>query len=303
MHSEFGKYVSVLTNLRDFLQQFFRWLNYMRYREIEADFSSSYGEVVLQTQHRQLEISASKLYTKAIFRLVRSVLDKVCRCKIVRVSQSGSILKYTVTKYPREDIKWVVSYCQQRLYFECTCQRLETLGIACEHVMYVVISLNIVNMPDCVVLHRWTKGAKDVVNVSNATSSGLRNPAFIISCVTFVERCKRMVNAAFECGDPKYLRSSIEMVETRTSLLEAMARGEEVSQSGVGLQTDCSVGNPPRMRRKGGGGAPLFAMGFDKFKRKANKCGLCGTVGHNRQSCHIRSESLTQSQNIPMESF
>ena len=63
------------------------------------------------------------------------------------------------------------------------------------------------------------------------------------------------------------------------------------------------LGNPPRMRRKGGGGAPLFAMGFDKFKRKANKCGLCGIVGHNRQSCHIRSESLTQSQNIPMESF
>jgi len=289
--------------LRDFLQQFFRWLNYMRYREIEADFSSSYGEVVLQTQHRQLEISASKLYTKAIFRLVRSMLDKACRCKIVRVSQSGSILKYTVTKYPREDIKWVVSYCQQRLYFECTCQRLETLDIACEHVMYVVISLNIVNMTDCVVLHRWTKGAKDVVNALNATSSGLRNPAFITSYVTFVERYKRMVNAAFECGDPEYLRSSIEMVETRTSLLEAVARGEEVSQSGVGLQTDCSVGNPPRMRRKGGGGAPLSTMRSDKFKRKANKCGLCGTVGHNRQSCHIRSESLTQSQNIPMESF
>jgi len=34
LHFEFGNYVSVLSNLLDFLQQFFRSLNYMRYREI-----------------------------------------------------------------------------------------------------------------------------------------------------------------------------------------------------------------------------------------------------------------------------
>jgi hypothetical protein len=303
LHSEFGKYVSVLTNLRDFLQQFFRWLNYMRYKEIQADFSSSFGEVVLKTQHQQLESSASKLYTKEIFMLVRSVLERACRCKIERKSQRGSLFKYVVTKYPRRDIEWVVSYCQSRLYFECTCQRLETLGIACEHLICVMIDMNIVNMPDCVVLHRWSKGAKDAVNASNANSSGLRNPAFITSYVTFVERCKRMVTAAFECGKPEYLRSSIEMVETQTSLLEAVGRGDEVSQSGLGVHTNGEIGNPPRMRRKGGGGAPLSVRGDGKFKRRANKCGLCGIVGHNRQSCNIRSESLLQSQELFMENF
>jgi hypothetical protein len=96
LHSEFRKYVSVLSNLLDFLQQYFRWLSYMTYREIEADFASSYGEVVLQTQHKCLERSATNLYTKAIFRLFRPMLERACRCKVERVSQSGSIFSFTV---------------------------------------------------------------------------------------------------------------------------------------------------------------------------------------------------------------
>jgi hypothetical protein len=44
------------------------------------------------------------------------------------------------------------------------------LGIGWEHVIIVVIHLNIVVMPDCIVLPRWTKGVKDVVNAANASS-------------------------------------------------------------------------------------------------------------------------------------
>jgi hypothetical protein len=45
-----------------------------------------------------------------------------------------------------------------------------------------------------------------------------------------------------------------------------VARDEEVSQYGVGLQIDCSVVNPPQMRQKGGGCAPLSVKGSNKFK-------------------------------------
>ncbi|RHN81800.1 putative transcription factor FAR family [Medicago truncatula] len=164
LHSEFGKYVSALTNLHDFFQQFFRWLNYMRYREIEADFSSSHGDIVVQTQHHHLERSAFKLYTKTIFRLFRKVLERACRFDVHIVSQNGSIHNHIVRRYPRQDIEWTVSYCEHRLVFECTCKRLETLGIACEHVMCVVKFLGIVNLPGiaceqcfspCNICHFW----------------------------------------------------------------------------------------------------------------------------------------------------
>lgn len=47
LHYEFGRYVNGRTSLVDFLKHFFRWLNYMRYREVEADFKSVFGIPVL----------------------------------------------------------------------------------------------------------------------------------------------------------------------------------------------------------------------------------------------------------------
>jgi hypothetical protein len=303
LHSEFGKYVTVRSNLLDFLQQFFRWLSFMRYREIEADYSSSYGEVVLQTQHKSLESSAASLYTRSIFRLFRPVLERACRCKVVGVVQNGSIFTYTVYKYPREDIEWSVSYCEEKLKFECCCKRFETLGIACEHVMSVLIYLNIVSMPDCLVLNRWTKSAKAEVNATNANCSNQRDPTFITTYVTFVERCKRMVNAAFECGKPEYIRSTIEMVDKHTDVLEAVCRGEDVALSRLGLETEGTLGNPPRVRRKGGAVASSSINATKKRKRKPQKCGNCGNRGHNRISCGSQEEAYIAPQTQMMETF
>lgn len=39
LNSEFGKYVNVRNCLLDFLMFFYRWVDYMRYRELEADFA------------------------------------------------------------------------------------------------------------------------------------------------------------------------------------------------------------------------------------------------------------------------
>lgn len=224
----------------------------MRFREIESDYESSYGETVLQTPLKCLEKSASELYTRSVFRLFRPVLERACRCKVKRDVQVGSNFTYLVYKYPIKDIKWKVVFCQDSLKFECSCKRFETMGIACEHVVSVLVDLNVVVVPECIVLDRWTKLAKDSINAVNANSSSQRNPAFITSYVTFLERCKRMVNDAFECGNPEIIRQTIDMVETQTELLEAIARGEDVDLSMMGTQTGGSVGNPPRVRRKGG---------------------------------------------------
>lgn len=63
LHSEFGRYVNGKTNLVDFLKHFFKWLKYMRQREVEADFKSVYGKPALQTQYEDLENSAANVYT------------------------------------------------------------------------------------------------------------------------------------------------------------------------------------------------------------------------------------------------
>lgn len=46
LHSEFGKNVNYQNNLHDFLQCYFRWLSYMRFREVEVNFSPAHGEPI-----------------------------------------------------------------------------------------------------------------------------------------------------------------------------------------------------------------------------------------------------------------
>ena len=113
LHSEFGKYVTVLLNLVDFLQHFLQWLYNVRYREIEADYASSFGETVLQTQHKSLEKLAANIYTRSVFKQFRPVLERSSRCKVEVDGRSGSIFTYNVFKYPRNDIHWIVTFCEQ----------------------------------------------------------------------------------------------------------------------------------------------------------------------------------------------
>jgi len=75
----------------------------------------------------------------------------------------------------------------------------------CEHILHVLVYLNIVEMPKCLVMERWTKRAKDGINAKNRNSSSHRDPAFVTTYVMFVERCKRMGNALLKCGDPEYI--------------------------------------------------------------------------------------------------
>ncbi|KAK2351779.1 protein FAR1-RELATED SEQUENCE [Trifolium repens] len=161
LHAQFGKYVNYQNNLLEFLHQFFRCLNYMRYTELEADFGSVHGDPVLETPLSLLERVVAQLYTREVFLLFQPVLRRACTCTVVDSRQSVSYYFFTVMRYPKQNIEWQVSFCPTSLQFKCSCERLESLGIVCEHVVAVLVFLNIVMLPDCLVIKRWTKNAKD----------------------------------------------------------------------------------------------------------------------------------------------
>jgi hypothetical protein len=72
LHSQLGKYVNFQNNLLEFLHHYFRCLSFMRYKEVEADFSSIHGEIVMQTEFHSLERSAANVYTRDIFFAISS---------------------------------------------------------------------------------------------------------------------------------------------------------------------------------------------------------------------------------------
>lgn len=52
LHAHIGKFVDFRNNLTEFLQHFQQCTEYIRFKELEADFASMHGEQVLQTQLR-----------------------------------------------------------------------------------------------------------------------------------------------------------------------------------------------------------------------------------------------------------
>ncbi|KEH16234.1 hypothetical protein MTR_0268s0050 [Medicago truncatula] len=150
--------------------------------------------------------------------------------------------------------------------------------------------------PGSVVLERWTKRAKDVINAENGNSSTHRDPAFVTTYVMFLERCKRMANAVLKCGNPNYIHKTMEMVEQHTEILESYNMGEVDEMFDRFPETGTRLGNPQRVRKRGGAtaGSSTRRANAEK-KRSTPKCGICGGKGHNRVSCRFRHQETHSS--------
>lgn len=49
---------------------------------------------------------------------------------------------------------------------------MESFGLPCDHILSVLVHLNVTELPKCLVLKRWTKAAKDEIqNCSSDVSS------------------------------------------------------------------------------------------------------------------------------------
>lgn len=167
----------------------------MRYRELEADFSSSYGEPVLQTQFPNLEISAATVFTKEIYKLFCPVLRRACNCVVVGSSHRRTKFVYNVTRHDKEGCHWQVSFCQDTLEFKCSCLMFESLGIPCAHIVSILLLLEIKRLPDSTMLKRWTKNAKDTIVLPCSNKGAPRDPDLISIYVGIVERCKKLATA------------------------------------------------------------------------------------------------------------
>lgn len=71
----------------------------MRYRQMEYDFNSSYGNPMLVTSFPQLERSVAKFYTKEIFALFMKVLFRASWFRVINFRHTLGYTIYKVMKY------------------------------------------------------------------------------------------------------------------------------------------------------------------------------------------------------------
>lgn len=171
LHSHIGRFVHSRIKLTEFVQLFQGCLTYFRFKEVEVDFQSEYGEAVLKTSLCSLERSASRLSTMEIFYLFRPVLTKAVLIRVVDSQEMAMFSIYYVAKYCSTRSILQVSYCPLEVDIRCSCLRMESIGLPCDHIVVVLVYLDITELPNCVVLDKWTNSAKD--GICACTDDGL----------------------------------------------------------------------------------------------------------------------------------
>ncbi|KAG4963499.1 hypothetical protein JHK85_040954 [Glycine max] len=201
-HAHVAKYVHSRTNLTDFVEQFQRCLTYFRYKVVVADYLSTCEKEVLQTNLRSLERSGDELFTKEMFKLFQYYLCKTIKLRVVDCKEMVTFSVYIVVKYCSGSV-WRVSYCPSTVDFTCSCMRMQSIGLPCDHILAVLVSLNFMELPSSLVLNRWSKLATEQMKDKYPDSAMYWDSQLMARYATLVE-VSRQVCAAAYCDEEEY---------------------------------------------------------------------------------------------------
>ncbi|TKY53899.1 FAR1-RELATED SEQUENCE 5 [Spatholobus suberectus] len=283
LHSQIAKFVYSRYNLTELLQHFYRCLNFMRYREVEADFESIHGQSVLRTHFQNLERYAANVFTREIFNLFRPILDRSGTVRVVGCKKSFEYLIYTVSKYESSQRAWHVSFQPSTNDVKCSCRRMESLGLPCDHILRVLVYLNISKLPKCLVLKRWTKSAKEDVRIDTNSSHfwGSEKDARYLSLMEHFKDVSVLAAESFDEYDDQRQKA----INERNHLMAKKSAEIEGNATRKSQIVSLSVSNPAIVRTKGGRSHNNTTSSGGRHSKLMKKCSSCKQPGHNRRSC------------------
>ena len=187
-------YVRAKGNIFEFMHNFEQVLRDYRNNELVADFKSKFTEPVLSTHLRSIESDAARIYTAEIFKEVKYEIIEAGAVSFKNKKRVGDTMVYTLRKYREKGIEREVVYDAASLELQCSCKLLESRGIPCCHVFFVMKEEDVDHIPKCLVMTRWTKNAKGVFLNSDSNgeidSDMIEVARFGVYCSPFTTFCK-----------------------------------------------------------------------------------------------------------------
>ncbi|KAK4791358.1 hypothetical protein SAY86_031771 [Trapa natans] len=157
--SFFDGYVNHQTTLPIFFRQYEMALDNCFEKEIEADLDTLCTMPVLKTPS-PMEKQAANLYTKKIFARFQEELVETFVYTANRIEGDDAISTFRVAKFEDDQKAYFVRLNYSELTANCSCQMFEHSGILCRHVLTVFTVTNVLTLPSCYILKRWTRNAK-----------------------------------------------------------------------------------------------------------------------------------------------
>ncbi|RYR47962.1 hypothetical protein Ahy_A07g033948 [Arachis hypogaea] len=280
LHAKLGRFVESRYGVLEFVRNFQRCVDFLRDTEDELDFRSWYGTPVLQTEFVELEKSGWSMFTREMFLRFRDSLKRCVRVRIREFNDSENPHAYTLQKYRRPEMNWKVYRDHISNTFSCTCMRMESFGIPCVHILSVCVSLDLVEIPESLVLRRWSKAAKlEIHNQCVEQHTADPSVTYRTRLGAFSQLCKRLGRVA--CMSHEDFKLYSKKLLSDAVFLE-IKYGLRPSTDDITTANDCGVKDPIRVRTKGTGRMSQAGGSASKTKRK---CSTCGKLGHRRTRC------------------
>ncbi|RYR46848.1 hypothetical protein Ahy_A07g032694 [Arachis hypogaea] len=163
LHAKLGRFVESRYGVLEFVRKFQMCVNFLRDKEDELEFCSLYGTPVLQTDFVELKKSAWMKFTREMFARFRESLKRE----------------------PTSNI------------FSCMCMRMESFGIPCVHIVAMCVWLDLGEIPESIVLRRWSKTTKiDIENENIDHHTADQSVTYKTRLGGFSQLCKRLGRVA-----------------------------------------------------------------------------------------------------------
>ncbi|XP_074355743.1 protein FAR1-RELATED SEQUENCE 5-like [Apium graveolens] len=288
-NSFFDEYVQSSTSLKEFIENSQKALET---QEVKADYNSEQLERRL-VLHASLEMHASEIYTKEMFKCFQKELMKSTYYIMNSVKNNGTYMsklylveKATLPENCRRKYRVTVFMYEK---IECSCKKFEHSGMICKHIIRYLDKKQKIKIPESLIMGRWTMNDNKIAAPlpyappaigNDGASQPLRYSAL---CKSFQD-----LAAAGSCSvsrEKRYLKDAFADEDRRERTHEAKTQED--------YQHD-PIFDPPTSKTKGRKKIKRFKSGIEtttsKTKIKSRKCNYCGEFGggHDARNCPLR---------------
>ncbi|RYR53564.1 hypothetical protein Ahy_A06g028744 [Arachis hypogaea] len=135
----------------EFIQHFNRCVDHIRWKEVQADLASVNGKPIIEECYQCLHPN------NILYALTNPCMSCINEGNKYEVTSSYVIYSVDLDRTPNEMGR--VFFCDIEMEFNCSCMRMESFGIPCEHIVSVLMHEDIDELSKSLVLPRWTKTA------------------------------------------------------------------------------------------------------------------------------------------------
>ena len=177
----FDGFVTHRSSLMDFVSGYENAIEKRRRAEQDADFHNVDGRPVLRTKC-QIEAAMSEIYTFCVFSMFQDEVEKSMYYISNMESSDGVVQTWHVFKFDDvgEQNGKKVTWKEADGVASCPCQKFESSGIICRHIITLLRFKRMVSVPPRHLLQRWTRYAKQQFRQPTNVSSMAATQSFLV---------------------------------------------------------------------------------------------------------------------------